>query len=85
MSTTISARVIDDRYAFDLPARYPVEHDHIQEVVACTHTYVGQARAGECIRASGVVEVDDRGRSRLVVGTTREAGDQYLRVLDWGD
>lgn len=82
---TISAQVIDDRYAFDLPARYPVEHDHIQEVVACTHTYVGQARAGECIRASGVVEVDDRGRSRLVVGTTREAGDQYLRVLDWGD
>lgn len=79
----ITARVVDDRYAFDLPARYPVEHDDIHEVVACTHTYVGQARAGERISASGVVEVDDCGQSRLVVGTTREAGDEFLRVLDW--
>ena len=80
---TITARVTDDRYAFDLPARYPVEHDEIEEIVACTHTYAGQARAGERVTASGVVEVDDRGRRRLVVGTSREAGGEYLRVVEW--
>jgi hypothetical protein len=78
---TLRAPVQDDTAAFDSPARYLIEHPRVREVVACTHTYVGQARTGELIEAAGYLEQDASQRLRLIVGTSREAPREYLRVL----
>jgi predicted nucleotidyltransferase len=46
-------------------------------VLSFTHTYSGQALAGETIEACGVAE--QHGRERwLVVGTTRAARGEYI-------
>ncbi len=76
----IVARVVDDSLSFDVPAKYRVEHELVEEVLSYTHTYTGQALRGEVIEACGVLEESD-GRRRLVVGTTREAEGEYIRVL----
>lgn len=81
---TIRARVLDDSYAFDQPARYPLDHPELREAVSFTHTYVGQARTGELIEACGAVEQAEGGFKRLVVGSSREAPGEYIRVL-WGE
>ncbi|MFW5638973.1 MAG: DNA polymerase subunit beta, partial [Methanoculleus sp.] len=62
---------------FDNPAVYAVDHDEIGRVLSFTHTYSGQALAGEVIEARGVVE--RHGDERwLIVGTTREAKGEYI-------
>ena len=81
---TIRARVLDDSRAFDQPARYRLDHPQLREVVSFTHTYVGQARSGELIEACGAVEESAEGFKRLVVGSSREAPGEYIRVL-WGE
>ena len=77
---TLMAAVTDDRNAFSLPAFYRIRHEEVQEVMALTATYVGQARTGEWIRAQGKLEVDRRGVKRLVVGTSREGLGEYIRL-----
>jgi uncharacterized protein len=74
---TIEAKVKDASLAFDNPAVYEVEHESVSRVLAFTHTYSGQALAGETIEACGVCE--QHGDERwLVVGTTREARGEYI-------
>jgi predicted nucleotidyltransferase len=74
---TITARVTDASLGFDSPAVYEVEHEEITRVLSFTHTYSGQALAGETIEACGVVE--RHGSERwLIVGTTREARGEYI-------
>ena len=81
--STVKAKVIDDRYAFDFPARYIIDNDVTPEVISFTHTYVGQALKGEMIEVSGAVERDSAsGHRRLVVGSTREAIGEYIKVID---
>lgn len=75
------ATVLDDAAAFDYPARYRVDHPEISEICVHTHTYVGQARRGETVDASGSVEQADSGMSRLSIGSSREAPGEYLRVV----
>jgi len=78
---TIKARLIDDHRAFDFPAYYRVDDQDTPEVVSYTHTYVGQAKEGETIEVSGSVECDiTSGRCRLIVGSTREAEGEYIKV-----
>lgn len=75
--TVIEAEVTDASLAFDSPAVYEVEHDSVSRVVSFTHTYSGQALAGETIEACGISE--QHGDERwLVVGTTREARGEYI-------
>jgi uncharacterized protein len=74
---TIEAEVTDASLAFDSPAVYGVEHDEIARVLSFTHTYSGQALAGEIIEARGVVE-QHGGERWLIVGTTREAKGEYI-------
>ncbi|PHP46082.1 DNA polymerase subunit beta [Methanosarcinales archaeon ex4572_44] len=76
----IEAVVINADYAFDTPAIYEVEHDEIKYVLSYTHTYVGQALIGERIEAKGMIEETDSAR-RLVVGTSREPRDEWIRSL----
>jgi predicted nucleotidyltransferase len=74
---TIEATVTDASLSFDSPAAYRVDHDEISRVLSFTHTYSGQALAGEVIEAKGVVE--EHGDERwLIVGTTREAKGEYI-------
>lgn len=74
---TIEATVTDASLAFDSPAIYDVDHAEIRKVLSFTHTYSGQALAGEVIEAKGVVE--QHGDTKwLIVGTTREAKGEYI-------
>ncbi|WP_406660636.1 nucleotidyltransferase domain-containing protein [Methanolobus sp. ZRKC3] len=76
----IEAKVTNADLAFDNPSVYEIEHDEIDHVLSYTHTYAGQALAGETIEASGVVEtVGDI--KRLVVGTSREPKGEWIRSL----
>lgn len=75
--TRIEALVTDASLAFDSPAVYSVEHDEISRVLSFTHTYSGQALAGETIEARGVRERHGD-EMWLVVGTTREAKGEYI-------
>lgn len=81
---TIEARILDASGAFGHPARYRIEHSDISEILSFTHTYVGQALAGERIEAAGTVEESASGLKRLIIGSSREAPGEYLRVL-WAD
>jgi uncharacterized protein len=74
--------VTDDKYAYDFPARYIVGHETINEVVSYTATYTGQARTGEKIEAAGYIEQDCDGNCRLLVGTSREAAGEYIRIIN---
>ncbi len=78
----IESIVTDDIYAYDFPARYFIEHQTIGEVVSYTATYVGQVQKGEKIEAAGYVEQGNDGKKRLLVGTSREAAGEYIRVVD---
>jgi len=73
--------VTDDAYAYDFPSRYMIEHNTINEVVSYTATYTGQAKKGEKIEVSGFIEQGSDGKKRLLVGTSREANNEYIRVI----
>jgi len=78
---TMRAKVIEDALAFDFPARYVIDNDLVSEVIVYTHTYVGQAQLGEKIEVSGSVEREmATGKCRLIVGSTREAIGEYIKV-----
>lgn len=73
----IEARVRDAKHAMDSPAIYEVDHEEIARVYSFTHTYAEQAREGETILACGICEEID-GERQLVVGTTRDAPEEYI-------
>jgi len=86
----IECKVSDALAAFDNPATYKVEdvtilngqNVPITEIASFTHTYSGQAKEGEEIVAKGKLEkvIDKISRYRLVVGTTRESIDEYIKL-----
>lgn len=86
----IESRVSDALGAFDNPAVYKVKDIHIlegkdvpvTEIASFTHTYSGQARDSEEIIAKGKLEKVEgpNSRYRLVVGTTRESLDEYIKL-----
>lgn len=73
----IEAELIDDSDVFDYPACYPVRHEKVKAVLSFTHTYSGQAFRGETIEAVGVLEKIGEDYY-LIVGTKREAEDEYI-------
>lgn len=77
----VEAEVADDRFSFDYPACFLLKHAEVASVVCFTATYNGQAQQGEWIHAAGQIEVDQQGLKRLVVGSTREAIGEYIKVL----
>jgi len=77
----LEAEVTDAAAAFDHPARYRVRHGDVSEVVSFTPTYAGQAASGETIEAAGWLEQDADGARRLVVGTSREAEGEWIRLV----
>ena len=77
---TIEATVTNADFAFDSPAIYEIDHPEISYILSYTHTYAGQALAGERIEARGMLEVTGD-MKRLVVGTTREPKGEWMRSL----
>lgn len=80
-SIVVKVQVIDDTLSFDYPAEFTVKHPQISSVVSYTATYTGQAKAGEWIEVSGVVEQSDIGDKRIIVGSSREAQGEYIKVV----
>ena len=80
-ATVLQSTVSNDVRAFCYPAEFEISHATIQSVVCFTATYVGQAIFGETIEISGQLEQDEFGNQRLVVGSTREARGEYIKVI----
>lgn len=78
---TVQCRVIDDTHAFDYPAEFKIDHEQFDAVVSFTATYTGQAIKGETVEVSGIVEQSQQGVRRIVVGSSREAHGEYIRVI----
>lgn len=77
---TLKAVVTDASRSFDYPARYAIDNDAVGIIYCYTATYTGQALAGETIEAAGMIEEDAGGNRYLVIGTSREAPGEYLKV-----
>jgi predicted nucleotidyltransferase len=77
---TITAIVTEAGFAYDSPAIYKIGHPEIKAVYSFTHTYAGQAQAGETIEARGRVEEYPDGKV-LVIGTSREPKGEWIKSL----
>jgi predicted nucleotidyltransferase len=78
---TVRCRVIDDTHAFDYPAEFKIDHEQFDAIVSFTATYTGQAVKGETVEVSGIVEQTQQGVKRIVVGSSREAHGEYIKVI----
>lgn len=78
---TLQCRVTDDTYAFDYPAEFKIDHPQISSIVSFTATYTGQAIRDEIVEVSGVLEQSEQGLKRIVVGSSREAHGEYIKVV----
>ena len=89
----IECTVSDAIASFDNPAIYTVEdvkiiegpNIPINELASFTHTYAGQVKEGEKIIAKGKMEKIINKKTgetnyRLIVGTTRESIDEYIKL-----
>jgi len=73
--------ITDDSQAFDYPISFHTDHASIPTIICFTATYAGQAFKGERVEASGVLEQTPEGLQRLVVGSSREATGEYIKVI----
>jgi predicted nucleotidyltransferase len=80
-SIRLQAKVLEDVHAYDYPAKFKIEHEQISWVVSFTATYTGQAVKGEVIDVAGQVEINELGEQRIVVGSSREAHGEYIKVV----
>jgi predicted nucleotidyltransferase len=79
-AAVIRAKVADARYAYDFPATYRLDHPEVAEALSFTQTYAGQAEAGETVEIAGMLEQAGSGQRRIVVGASREAPGEYIKV-----
>jgi uncharacterized protein len=79
--TKILAQVSEDQFAFDYPARLCINHQEVAICVSYTATYSGQAVKGEWVEIAGQLEQSEQGEKRIIVGSTREAAGEYIRVV----
>jgi len=77
----LQCKIIDDTHAFDYPAEFKIEHEQFDAIVSFTATYTGQAIQGETVEVSGIVEQTPEGVKRIVVGSSREAHGEYIKVI----
>jgi predicted nucleotidyltransferase len=80
-TVTLQCRVTDATRAFDYPAEFKVDHEHVDAIVSFTATYTGQALGGETVEVSGLLEQVEQGSKRIVVGSSREAHGEYIKVI----
>jgi len=80
-AVTLQCRVIDDARGFDYPAEFKIDHQQAGSIVSFTATYTGQAVSGERVEVSGMLEQSGQGVKRIVVGSSREAHGEYIKVI----
>lgn len=80
-AVTRTLQVSDDRLAYDYPAVFKVTDAELECVICFTATYTGQAVTGEWIEVAGQLEATQNGLKRLVVGASREAKNEYIKVI----
>jgi predicted nucleotidyltransferase len=80
-SINLHCKIVDDTYGFDYPAVFKIDHEYIDSIVCFTATYTGQALRGETVQVSGVLEQTTQGLKRIVVGSSREAQGEYIKVV----
>jgi uncharacterized protein len=78
---TVRCKITEDQYGFDYPALYSIDHKTIKTVVCFIATYTGQAVIGEMVEISGLLEQMEDGSKRIVVGSSREAPGEYIKVI----
>ncbi len=90
----IECDIVSALGAFDNPSLYTIENVEIiagvdvplDEVVSFTHTYAGEVVDGEHVVTKGKVEKvivnGEFSHYRIVVGTTREVIDEYLKLKE---
>ena len=78
---TLTVQISDDFYSFHYPARFLLAHSEIKSILCFTATYNGQAQTGEWVEVAGQLEVSASGDKRIIVGSTREARGEYIKVL----
>lgn len=78
----LKALVVDDTLSFDYPAEFTIEYSQISSIVCYTATYTGQAKKGEWVEVAGWVEQAINGDKRIVVGSSREATGEYIKVIN---
>lgn len=74
-------QIIDDRYGFDFPAEFYIDHPEIRAIVCFTATYNGQAQTGEWVEVSGQLEISNEDEQQIVIGSDREALGEYIKVI----
>ncbi len=91
---SVECKITSALGAFDNPSLYTIEDlkiidgvdAPITELVSFTHTYAGEVEDGEEVVARGKVEKVIKNSSdvsyRLVVGTTRESIDEYIKLKE---
>jgi len=80
-SQQITVQIIDDSQAFDYPAIFKIQHPRIKSIICYTATYNGQAFKGEWIEARGLIEQLSNGEQHLIIGSSREASGEYIKVI----
>jgi predicted nucleotidyltransferase len=78
---TLQCIITDDIHAFDYPAEFKTDHECYGTIVSFSATYTGQATKGETVEVSGLVEQTKEGLKRIVVGSSREAPGEYIKVI----
>lgn len=79
---TLQCKITDDWYSFDYPAIYAIDHAEIKSVACFIATYTGQALTGETVEISGLLEQSEQGEKRIIVGSSREALGEYIKVIE---
>jgi predicted nucleotidyltransferase len=91
----VECTITDALASFDNPAVYKIDDIkllegpdiHVDELASFTHTYAGQVEDGERVIAKGKLEkITDKksgkSKNRLIVGTTRESIDEYIKLKE---
>ncbi|MFK7737450.1 MAG: hypothetical protein AB8B50_15555 [Pirellulaceae bacterium] len=76
----VRAVVTEDQFAFDTPASWLIDCEEAERLLCWTATYTAQAVVGEEVEIAGCLEETESGR-QVVVGSSREAEGEYIRVL----
>ncbi len=73
--------VSDDTYSYDYPAVFELSDPKIKTCLCYTATYTGQAKYGERVNISGLLEQAENGEQRVIVGSSREAKGEWIKVV----
>lgn len=81
-SVLLKVQITDDSRAFDYPAEFFIQHKKIKSIISYTATYTGQAKTGEWVEVAGLLEESSEGVLRIVVGSSREACGEHIKVIN---